>query len=98
MVDGEPMPEEMGELSGIRCPVCGRFYPINYLGSSGQYPPMCVRCALNTPAMREIASVGNNCKLLADLIKSWDVAYQKSLERKLHRENHTSSVDNSSIP
>ncbi len=47
---------------------------------------MCIRCALESPAVKEVSSVDNNAQILAALIKRWDKDYEKALERKKTKE------------
>ncbi|MCW4030252.1 MAG: hypothetical protein NWE92_11470 [Candidatus Bathyarchaeota archaeon] len=75
-------PIEIGKLSNVKCSICGRFLSEYSIKGNGKYPTMCTRCVLNTPAVKEIASTGNNERILAALVKQWDIDYEKELEKK----------------
>ncbi|MCW3999536.1 MAG: hypothetical protein NWE93_04805 [Candidatus Bathyarchaeota archaeon] len=83
MAEVKPAQIKIGELSDVKCPLCGRFFPENQLEIPGEVPAMCVRCVIDAPVMRQIASDVNNSALLDDLIANWDDAYKKALHRKL---------------
>jgi hypothetical protein len=80
----------VGQLSGVRCPFCGRYYSEGCIETTpnsdevkDEYRPMCIRCFLGTLEIKEMARIGNNQQMLNALVKKWDVDYEKALEIKL---------------
>jgi hypothetical protein len=83
-------PIKVGQLGDVRCPFCGRYYSkgcietkFHFDEAKEEYRPMCIRCFLGAPEIKEMARVGNNEQTLNALVKKWDVDYEKALERKL---------------
>jgi hypothetical protein len=83
-------PIKVGQLGDVKCPFCGRFYSEGCIETTPpsdrakeEYRPMCIRCILGAPEIKEMAMVGNNEQMLDGLVKKWDVDYEKALERKL---------------
>lgn len=75
-------PIKVGKLSNRKCAICGRFISESSIRASAKYSPICIRCVLNTPAVKEMASAGDNGRILDALVKQWDIDYEKELEQK----------------
>ena len=83
-------PIKVGQLGDVRCPFCGCYYSEGCIETTfhseeakEEYRPMCIRCFLGAPEIKEMARVGNNEQMLNALVIKWDVDYEKALERKL---------------
>jgi hypothetical protein len=83
-------PIKVGQLGDMKCPFCGRFYSEGHIETTPhsneakeEYRPICIRCFLSAPEIKEMARAGNNMQMLNALVKKWDIDYAKALERKL---------------
>jgi hypothetical protein len=60
------------QLGDVMCPYCGRYYSEGCIETTfhsneakEEYRPMCIRCFLGAPEIKEMAMVGNNEQMLS---------------------------------